>query len=220
MIRTQGSLWTNEGSSSIISHQTTRTPSSSAMRTALYEKFQRRISMNPVLDRALVSFQGNKHIPFSSWFKYREGFSEALVGYLLKELKPEPGILLDPFSGVSSALFGASALGWQTKGIEVLPVGIHATRARIVASRMKAGEVHSIIARLRQVDFSAFYDEQYALNHIAITRGAFPSEEEEQLIGYRAYCHVSIDNTDIRTLLLYAAFCILEEISYTRKDGQ
>lgn len=27
-------------------------------------------------------------------------------------------------------------------------------------------------------------------------------------------------NNDIRTLLLYAAFCILEDISYTRKDGQ
>ncbi len=176
--------------------------------------------MNPVLDRTLVSFQGNKHIPFSSWFKYREGFSEALVSYLLKELKPEPGILLDPFSGASSALFGASALGWQTKGIEVLPVGIHATRARMVASRMNAGEVYAIIARLKQVDFSAFYDEKYALNHIAITRGAFPSEEEKQLIGYQAYCHGSIDNTDMRVLLLYAAFCILEEISYTRKDGQ
>src|SRR5579859_5326361 len=220
MIRAQESLWTSETSPSLIPNQSTQIPSSSAMRTALYEKFQRRISMNPVLDRTLVSFQGNKHIPFSSWFKYREGFSEALVGYLLKELKPEPGILLDPFAGAGSALFGASALGWQTKGIEVLPVGIHATRARMAASRMKAEEVYATIAKLKQVDFSAFYDEQYALSHITITRGAFPSEEEKQLIGYRAYCHGSIDNADMRALLLYAAFCILEEISYTRKDGQ
>ena len=220
MIRTQESLWTSEDSPIVISKQSTQLSSSSAMRTALYEKFQSRISMNPVLDRTLVSFQGNKHIPFSSWFKYREGFSETLVNYLLKELKPEPGILLDPFSGAGSALFGASALGWQTKGIEVLPVGIHATRARIVASRMSVEKLYAIIAKLKQVDFSAFYDENYALRHIAITRGAFPPEEERQFVGYRAYCHSSIDNEDMRILLLYAAFCILEEISYTRKDGQ
>ena len=176
--------------------------------------------MNPVLDRTLVSFQGNKHTPFSSWFKYREGFSEALVSYLLKQLKPEPGVLLDPFSGAGSALFAASALGWQTKGIEVLPVGIHATRARTGASNMNAREVNTIIAQLKQVDFAAYFDEKYALNHIAITRGAFPLEEEKQLVGYRAYCHCQIDNDDMRVLLLYAAFCILEEMSYTRKDGQ
>jgi DNA modification methylase len=220
MIRTQESLWMNETSSTSIPNQSTPTGSSSAMRTALYEKFQSRISMNPVLDRTLVSFQGNKHTPFSSWFKYREGFSEALVSYLLKQLKPGPGVLLDPFSGAGSALFSASALGWQTKGVEVLPVGIHATKARIGASRMNAREVHNTIAQLKQVDFSAYFDQEYALNHIAITRGAFPLEEEKQLVGYRAYCHQYIDNADMRVLLLYAAFCILEEISYTRKDGQ
>jgi len=220
MIRTQESLWMNEASSTPISNQSTQITSSSTMRTALYEKFQARISMNPVLDRTLVSFQGNKHTPFSSWFKYREGFSEALVSYLLKQLKPEPGVLLDPFSGAGSALFCASAPGWQTKGVEVLPVGIHATKARIVASRMKAREVNAMIAQLKQVDFATYFDQQYALNHIAITRGAFPLEEEKQLVGYRTYCHCQIDNGDMRVLLLYAAFCILEEMSYTRKDGQ
>jgi DNA modification methylase len=139
----------NETTSASIPDQSTLIVSSSAMRTALYEKFQARISMNPVLDRTLVSFQGNKHTPFSSWFKYREGFSEALVSYLLKQLKPEPGILLDPFSGAGSALFGASTLGWRTQGVEVLPVGIHATKARIVASRMNARVVSHIIAQLK-----------------------------------------------------------------------
>lgn len=198
MIRTQESLWTSDTSSSVISNQSTQILSSSAMRTALHEKFQHSISMNPVLDRTLVSFQGNKHVPFSSWFKYREGFSEALVSYLLKELKPEPGILLDPFSGAGSALYGARALGWQTKGIEVLPVGIHATRARMAASRMKAGEVYAIIAKLKQVDFSAFYDEQYALSHITITRGAFPSEERNN----------SLDTELIAMALLTMPICV------------
>ncbi|GAC1520402.1 MAG: hypothetical protein NVS3B14_22220 [Ktedonobacteraceae bacterium] len=119
------SLWMIEDSSIFSPTHSHQITSSSTRRTALYEKFKSRITLNPILDRTLVSFQGNKHTPFSSWFKYREGFSEALVTYLLQQLKPEPGILLDPFSGAGPALFGASTLGWQTKGIEVLPVGIY-----------------------------------------------------------------------------------------------
>lgn len=194
--------------------------SSSTSRTALYDKFKSKIIHNPSLDRTLVSFQANKQVPFYSWFKYREGFSERLVTYLLKHLKPQPGILLDPFAGGGSSLFAASALRWQAKGIELLPVGIYAIQARIVAYRMNFDEFNTVVAELRQINFPDYYDKDYALKHIAITRGAFSSVDEEQIVGYISYCHKFVTNDDIRTLLLYAAFCILEDISYTRKDGQ
>jgi hypothetical protein len=44
--------------------------SSSHARDALFEKFKSKITINPALDRTLVSFQANKHAPFSGWFKY------------------------------------------------------------------------------------------------------------------------------------------------------
>ncbi len=195
--------------------------SSSIKRKALYEKFQSKIIHNPSLDRTLVSFQANKQAPFSAWFKYREGFSEKLVTYLLQNLKPQPGILLDPFSGGGSALFAASDLGWQTKGIELLPVGIFATKARLVAQKINVDAFNNVVAELLQkINFKDYYDQRYAFKHIAITQGAFSSVNEEQLVGYISYCHNFVKNEDIRTLLLYAAFCILEDISYTRKDGQ
>ncbi|MDQ2713666.1 MAG: XcyI family restriction endonuclease [Chloroflexota bacterium] len=187
-------------------------------REALYSKFKGKISVNVVLDRSLVSYQANKKIPFYSWFKYKEGFSEALVNYILRRF--ELGVLLDPFSGAGAALFAASALGWQSKGIELLPVGVYATKARFIAERVNAYEFRSTIIRLLQMDFAEYYNEQYAFKHIAITNGAFPEGEEKQLIGYISYCHEAIGNEDIRTLLLFSAFCILEEISFTRKDGQ
>ncbi|MBD2778677.1 site-specific DNA-methyltransferase [Iningainema tapete] len=193
--------------------------SSSIGRTALYEKFQSKIIHNPSLDRTLVSFQANKQAPFSAWFKYREGFSERLVTYLL-QLKPQPGILLDPFSGGGSALFAASTLGWQTMGIELLPVGIFATRARLIAQKINVESFNIVFAELKKINFKDYYDQRYTFKHIPITRGAFSPDTEEQLVGYISYCHNFIKNEDIRTLILYAAFCILEDISYTRKDGQ
>ena len=69
---------------------------SSVMRTALYEKFKSKVLHNPYLNRTLVSFQANKQTPFYGWFKYKEGFSEQLVTYLLQHLKPQIGMLVDP----------------------------------------------------------------------------------------------------------------------------
>jgi hypothetical protein len=109
--------------------------SSCAKREALYEKFRSKISINGALSRNLVSFQANKSVAIYNWFKYKEGFSEQLVTYILHYFKKQPGILPDPFSGAGSALFAASSLKWQTKGIEILPVGSYATHARFIAKK-------------------------------------------------------------------------------------
>lgn len=189
-------------------------------RTNLYQKFYSKIIHNPYLDRSLVSFQDNKQAPFSSWFKYREGFSEKLVTYLLQELKPQPGILLDPFSGSGSSLFAASALGWQSIGIELLPVGIFATKSRLTSQKINVNSLNTVIYDLKRINFLDYYNQTDTFNHIAITQGAFSSLNENKLIGYLFYCNNYIFDEDIRSLLLYAAFCILEDTSYTRKDGQ
>ncbi len=189
-------------------------------RDALFKRFAPKIRINPDLDRKLVSYQADKETPFYGWFKYREGFTSRLVHYLLKNLHPKPGVLLDPFAGSGAALFGAASLGWKTHGIEVLPVGVYAIQARISAEQVDPTLFASMVKELKSLDFGRFYNEKYKLGHIAITKGAFPLNEEQQLTGYIAYCNEYISNKDIRRLALYAGFCVLEDISYTRKDGQ
>lgn len=190
-------------------------------RDNLYRKFQDRIVQNPALDRTLISFQANKRTPFYSWFKYKEGFSQRLVDYLLERLWPRPpGLLFDPFAGGGTALFASKAKGWRTKGIEVLPVGVYAMQTRLAASRVDVAAFEKNVEAIRKRDFANHYEEDSAFDHIAITKGAFPAEEEQQLVGYLAYCKQIANDDDVRKLLLYAAFSVLEEISYTRKDGQ
>lgn len=191
-------------------------------RKELYQKLKKRISANTSLDRTLVSNQANKKLPFYNWFKYREGFSEPFINYILQKALDgtEPGILLDPFSGSGSALFAASMQGWKTEGIELLPVGVYATKARFIAEKVDAHVFRNTVTEVMNIHFAEYYNQDYALKHIAITDGAFPPEEERKLVGYLNYCHQHIENEDIRSLLIFAAFCILEDISYTRKDGQ
>ncbi|WP_413172104.1 site-specific DNA-methyltransferase [Anabaena azotica] len=194
--------------------------SSLCARAMLYEKFQSKITHNPSLDRNLVSYQGNKQTPFYSWLKYREGFSERLVTYILQTFKPNPGILIDPFSGSGTALFTASELGWITTGIELLPVGIFATEARIISQKIDIQEFKKLIYKLQKIDYKSYCKDSFTFNHLKITRGAFSEINEKQLVGYLSYCHDLITDHNIQKMLIYAAFCILEDISYTRKDGQ
>jgi DNA modification methylase len=193
---------------------------STAARDELYGQFHDKIKLNPDLNRQLVSYQADKETPVYRWFKYREGFTSRLVHYLVQRVHPEPGVLLDPFAGSGSALFASSALGWQTCGIEVLPVGVYAMEARKAADRVDPGLFCTTAEQLRAIEFEAYYEEQYSPKHIAITSGAYPLETERQLVGYVAYCNKHIESEDVRRLALYAGFCILEDISYTRKDGQ
>src|SRR5437667_208223 len=96
---------------------------SSAARRDLYRNYEATIEVNPALTRAVVSYQANRQRPFFRWLKYKEGFSAALVEYLLATLRMEAGSLLDPFAGSGAALFTAADVGWRACGIELLPVG-------------------------------------------------------------------------------------------------
>jgi hypothetical protein len=193
---------------------------STLIREKLLNQYRTCISHSSALDRTLVSFQANKRAPFYGWLKYREGVSEQLVSYLLRRLHPEPGALLDPLAGSGAARFSASELGWTTTGIELLPVGVSGMQARRAARRVDGASFKQAAEQLLQEDFASQADDTFALRHITITAGAFVPGEERELTGYIAACHRQAADDDIRALLLFAAMCVLEDISYTRKDGQ
>jgi hypothetical protein len=117
-------------------------------------------------------------------------------------------------------LFAARDLSWNAIGVEVLPVGCHAIEARLAAEQVKPEQFEAAVRKCLDVDFADHAPDVPLLRHIPITQGAFPEPNERELNGYLAYCRNVSRNPHIRTLLLYAAFCVLESISYTRKDGQ
>ncbi len=187
-------------------------------REELYRKYENLIEVDFNLSRSLVSFQSSKQEPFYGWFKYREGFSPKLVEYFLLKYHPAQGHILDPFAGSGSALFAAGGLGWRSTGIEVLPVGKFVMESRVAAERVDIKIFECTIKSLiHSLDKSDSPSQQ--IRHIPITEGAFPKEAEDELNRYISLCHSIVDE-NVRTLFRFAAFCILEEISFTRKDGQ
>lgn len=187
-------------------------------RQRLYDQFSKKLEKAPHLNRQLVSFQANKEEPVYRWFKYKEGFSSGLVRHFLTKYSSKPGKLLDPFAGVGTTLFAGQSLGWESYGIEILPVGIFVMQTREALSGIDptliAQTMHEFWANQQTIaaDNTLF-------SHIPITKDAFPADTEVALNKFLHFCN-NLQDTRLQTILRFAAFTILEEISYTRKDGQ
>ncbi len=187
-------------------------------RKKLYNRLSNKLETAFNFNRQFVSFQANKEEPVYRWFKYKEGFSSELVGYFLRKFADKPGKILDPFAGVGTTLFAGQTFGWQSYGIELLPVGIFVMEAREALQKIDPEELDKSIKNLLQ-GFNKIENPAIHINHVPITREAFPAETEIALNKYLTYCN-TIEQKEIQTILRFAAFSILEELSFTRKDGQ
>ena len=142
-------------------------------REKLYEKYKSIIETNYALNRSLVSFQANKREPFYRWFKYKEGFSKKLVNYFIDKYHPKKGHILDPFAGSGATIFAAREKGWESTGIELLPIGIFNIQARLAAENITLKKFKKDVDTFWN-NFDKITDKNSVIQHISITRGAFP----------------------------------------------
>jgi len=168
-------------------------------------------------DRRLVSFQANKTERLHRWFKFREGFSAALVEQLMREFGLEAGhVLLDPFAGSGTTLLVAQLLGIHGVGIDLLP---HNYLTWKVKADLFAYDLSALRALRQQVKEITPPPVSEPFPHLTITESAFPAETERDLMAYTRWCE-QVDDPRLRRLCHFALLSILESISYTRKDGQ
>ena len=65
----------------------------------LERRFRDKLVINNDLKRTLVRFQANKKTPGYRWYKFKEGYSSALVAYAIDQLGIKSGKVIDPFAG-------------------------------------------------------------------------------------------------------------------------
>jgi len=191
-------------------------------RQLLEQKYKHKIQVNEFLGRSLVSYQANKKLPFYRWFKFKEGFSLPMIKHFINYSFPnKTGRLLDPFAGSGAALFAARQMQWHSIGIELLPVGANIISSRIIAEKCDTAKLTKLLNKLSKTTFENIkINNKIQFKHIKITDGAFPDNTENQLNGFLTYCEKNIKSPILKRIVLFAAFCTLESISYTRKDGQ
>ena len=190
---------------------------STAERDALYARFSNRLVVREELTRRLVSYQANKWQPGLRWVRYKEGFSADLVRDALREAD---GPVLDPFAGIGTTALVASGEGRQATAIEIMPVGVRTARAIAhVANDVDRAAVEAAGAALLGSLRNGKAPAAFRFPHVPITRYAFPRATESAIAKARAFL-ADLDDEVMRTILDVACMSVLEEVSFTRKDGQ
>ena len=187
-------------------------------RQSLYERFAPRIRVGDHLSRKLVSYQGNKNAPGLRWLKYKEGFSAGLVKGLLEQTPAKS--VLDPFSGSGTSVLTAGSMGIPGTGIEIMPIGNLAARAIAAVSNglepdRFAKASNAVMEAISQGD----YNDRFLFPHVPITEHAFPEATEKDLAKARESI-AGVTDPSLGMVLTLACVSVLEEVSYTRKDGQ
>lgn len=192
--------------------------SNETAREALERKFKGLLQETDDFDRRSVSFQGNRKALVHSWIKYKEGFSASLVEKLIDEFGLKPGdSILEPFSGSATTLLVAKSRGINAVGFEILP------NCQLIWEAKKRIFSYSLdeLRWVRQMVLSTEMDKgNYRFPHIEITNGAFPAKTEKEIIFFSKFLDELVISDEAKILVKLVITSILEEISYTRKDGQ
>lgn len=186
---------------------------------AKHEKhFSAKLKIETALNRTMVSFQANKHRAVYRWCKYKEGFSAGLVEYFLDRYSVHKGKLLDPFAGSGTALFAASYRGLGADGIELLPIGQRVIETKqLIDSAISPKDISTLSSLSAKRAWRSF-SPSTPLNTLRITNGAYPPDTAKSISSFLTFASKQPPN--IASVLTFALLCILESISYTRKDGQ
>ena len=186
-------------------------------RAALGRRFASRLVVREDLNRRLVSYQANKAQPGLRWFKYKEGFSATLAR---DALGLSDGPVLDPFAGLGTSVLVAGGAGRDATGIEIMAVGTRAAQA--IAEMGNGVDVEALRragARLLRALAGKEVAPEHRFPHVRITEMAFPPDTEAAIAKARAFL-ARMRCEQLRFLLDFACMSVLEEVSYTRKDGQ
>lgn len=194
-----------------------RTPTAVRAIAALDAKYRDRLRVDPSLTRQLVSFQANKERPRFRWYKYKEAFSASLVEHFI-ERHDITGEVLDPFAGMGTTLFAASALGLDATGIELLPIGREIVRTRQLLESSFSDQDLDILKMWRDKKPWRRRGPVEAVPELRITAGAYPPDTVTAMERYLG--EVRSQSERIGAALRLALLCVLESISFTRKDGQ
>jgi len=185
---------------------------------ALKSEYSANMRFDNLLNRKIVSFQANKDIPIYRWYKYKEGFSTHLVDYYIHRHNTDNiNKVLDPFAGSGVVLNCASDLGIDSIGIELLPIGQQIIQTHNLLMKISDADLDTLEQWERQKPWINSKGE-IEFTVLTITSGAYSEENASNI--KKCLSAMQKESEVVRQVLLFALLCILESVSFTRKDGQ
>ena len=91
----------------------------------------------------------NRQAPVHRWVPWIAGYSKHFVADALARYVAEPGVVLDPFSGVGTTLVEADLAGHEAVGFEINPYAAFASRTKLKAHRVSPEALRETAQELR-----------------------------------------------------------------------
>lgn len=165
----------------------------------------------------LVSYVGNKRVPLLGLYRYKEAFSLALVQEFIRRFRlSRADYIFDPFAGMGTTLFAAMMEGIPSVGLDRLPVAVFVANSLPRFLTLGAGELLAHFEELAGKVGRA-QPAEVAMD-VPIMRLAFGGDVLLRLRQWKTVIDRLAEPYASIFLLLF--FSILEETSYTSKDGQ
>jgi site-specific DNA-methyltransferase (cytosine-N4-specific) len=185
-------------------------------RQRLEEKYMSKIREDFSFGR-IVSFVGNKSVPLLRLYRFKEAFAFDFVMRMLNYFKAsKEDYIFDPFVGMGTTTYASMLRGIPSIGIDKLPVAIFIARTLPLFLSVKSGELKSTFEKLKSMILTV-EPADIALD-VPIMKIAFTNKNLLTLRKWKA----AIDNLDspYKEVFLLLFFSILEQCSFTSKDGQ
>jgi len=166
---------------------------------------------------SLVSYVGNKNVPLLRLYKFKEAFSFDLVRKFIDKFQlSKEDCLLDPFSGMGTTLFTSMFFDIPSIGVDKLPIAYFVSKTLPLFLFVEEGELLSLFNRLKE-KVNKMKPAEIAMD-VPIIKVAFNKNSLLMLRRWKS----AIETLDYpyRDIFLLLLFSVLEQCSYTSKDGQ
>lgn len=167
--------------------------------------------------RLLVTPYQNKKLPVYDWYRYKHSFSRDLVMKVIEKFRlNDRDKILDPFCGSGTTLLASKEMGIPVRGIDVLPLSVFISNSKLL--RYDKHHIKTAINGVKNL-----FNENNT-NHIInktkkeLLMRFFREDILDKILFIRKWIERK-DNKETKYFLLTALLSILEDISYTRKDG-
>lgn len=188
-------------------------------RLALEEKYWNITEITDKFNRQSVSYQLSKKDRLHRWLKYKEGFSAELVRILLKDFDINVGdTVLDPFMGSGTTALVAIMQGIHSYGFDILPMSRLSIIAKTRVYDYDIKELNLILQEIKNIETPDVYEKR--TQYISITKDGYPEQTAKDLAYYSEHFSNSSYSDNAKDLLTLCTLNTLENISYSKKDGQ
>jgi len=187
-----------------------------SVREKLEAKFKNKMHEELRLNSS-VSYVGNKKIPFLRIYRYKEAFAFNFVKNFLKRFDADSDdYVFDPFSGLGTTMFTSMLSGIPSIGIDKLPVAYFISKTLPLFLFLRKNEVKEIWESIKpRIEKS---EPANVAMDVPIMQVAF--SEEILLLLRKLKSAIDELSEPYRDIFLLLFFSILEECSFTSKDGQ